>query len=382
MMRLIFALALLSAIALTLVAVYRPLLAPAPEAGAPGFDLAELLASEDGGDFARVGHPYRFSFPADHGRHGDHRTETWHLSGVLESADGRRLGLQLALARVALGPAPPTPGAGWSSAEIYAGQFTLSDPGGAGLLSSERLSRGGIGLADWQADPLRLWIEDWSIRQAGSRQRAPDLDLRIAVESGELSLRLRNRHELVSADDLAGAGDGRGPPFVYYVQPRMEASGELRLGERLIEVSGNLSLEHAWGELPLPGGPVVRDRFNLYLDDGRVVLLFRSHRKDASGTPTVFGILTQEDGRLKALGDGDIELEPLAGRTDETGNAQFPLRWKLRLPAEGIDLRLAIDGETGRDSAGTAALSGTLRIESGAAPLAGSGFAQLIGYRE
>lgn len=381
MMRLIIGFALLSGIAIVLAAIYRPFLGH-PAATAPsGINLAEVLAAVDGGDFARVEHPYRFRFPADHGRHGRYRTETWQLSGVLESADGRRQGLLLALTRVALGPAPPAPDAGWSSGEIYAGLFTLSDPGGAGLQTAERLSRGGIGLAGWQADPLQLWIEDWSIRQAGSRQREPDLDLHVASEWGDLSLRLRSRQALVSADDVASAEDGRGPPFAYYVQPRLAASGELRHGERITEVSGELSLEHAWGELPLPGGPVTRDRFTLYLDDGRVVLLVRSHRVDASGTPTAFGLVSHADGRVSALGNSDIELEPLAYRTDDTGEVRFPLRWNLRLPGEAIDLQLAVDGEAGRNSTGLTTLSGTLRIESGSTPLAGTGFTLLNGYR-
>ncbi len=156
----------------------------------------------------------------------------------------------------------------------------------------------------------------------------------------------------------------------------------MRHGDEVIAVSGNLSIEHAWGELPLPGGPVVRDRFSLYLDDGRVVLLVRSHRSDGSGTPVNFGLLTHADGTVKALGDTDIELEPLADLAGETGKTDFPRRWNLRLPGAAIDLELVIDGLADTDGAGAPALSGVLRLGPRSRPVSGIGFAQLEGYRE
>ena len=84
---------------------------------------------------------------------------------------------------------------------------------------------------------------------------------------------------------------------------------------------------------------------------------------------------------MTALGDSDIELEPMAYRTDNTGEARFPVRWNLRLPDEAINLQFGIDGEVGINNAGITTLNGVLRIEPGSTPLAGTGFAQLNGFR-
>ena len=362
-----------------LVALYRPFFAPGPAPADSGFNLANLVREAGDDAFDAIEHPWNFRFPSDHGKHARQRTETWQLSGVLEAADGRRLGLQLAVARIALAATPPESDSGWDSGEIYAGLLVLSDPGGAGLLTFERLGRGGLGLADWRADPLRLWIEDWSISQTGTREQAPDLRIALGAENFELSLQLLNQLALINANDVSSTAGEGGPPFVYYVQPRLSASGKLRHQTNRFQVSGTLSIEHAWGELPLPGGPVARDRFSFYLDDGSVLLLVRTHRIDGSGRSSNFGIMARADGTATALGDEALLLEPLANAADAAG---FPERWKLRIPDEAIDLEFAIEGEAGTNDSRASHRYGALRLEPGPGLAGGTGFAQLEGYRQ
>jgi hypothetical protein len=43
------------------------------------------FAQQDVEGFASAREPWRFSFPADHGLHAEHRTETWRFSGSLSS---------------------------------------------------------------------------------------------------------------------------------------------------------------------------------------------------------------------------------------------------------------------------------------------------------
>lgn len=367
------------AFAAVLIALYRPFFAAGPAPADSGFNLADLVGSAGDDAFDAIGQPWNFRFPADHGKHPRQRTETWQLSGVLEAAGERRLGLQLSVVRIALAATPPESASGWDSGEIYAGLLVLSDPDGAGLLTFERLSRGGSGLADWLADPLRLWIEDWSINQTGSLGQAPDLEIALRADDFGLSLQLHNRLALISANDVSSSVDGNRPPFVYYVQPRLAASGKLRHRANRFEVSGSLSIEHAWGELPLPGGPVARDRFTFYLDDGSVLLLVRTHRIDGSGRSSSFGIMARADGTVTALGDDELLLEPLA---DGAGAEGFPVRWRLRIPGEAVDLEFAVEGEAGTDGARASYLYGVLRLEPRSGLAGGTGFAQMEGYRQ
>lgn len=343
---------------------------------------AELLAAAGEGNFARPTLPYPFRFPDDFGSHRDYRTETWHLSGILQAGDGPRLGLQLAVIRVALGAQPPDDGAvDWASGEIYAALFSLSDPAGGPLHTGHRLSRGGIGLADWQAKPMRLWVEDWQVERSADGEPETRLELQLAGSGLRLELTLRQRKPPVDRNRIHG-NSGNRSPFVYYVEPRLEASGRLLDGTQTLELAGTVSIEHAWGELPLPGGPVVQDRFTLYLADGRELFLVRSHRADGSGEPTAAGLLIRADAAPVLLDGADFELRAGGFWTSESSGIRYPLRWSLRVPAQDIELDLVAESERQEGKLWAPFWSGPVRLVQASGPAAGEGYMQLNGYLE
>jgi len=343
---------------------------------------AELLGAAAHGDFARAALPYPFDFPADHGSHDAYRTETWQLSGVLDAGDGVALGLQLIVIRIALGsrPARDRP-PGWDTGEIYAALFSISNPDGARLHSARRLVRGGIGLAGWQAAPLRLWVEDWSVEQAVGGDPAR-LELRLAAPGMRLELALAGRQPPVDHNRIRGSDRGAAPPFVYYVEPRLAASGRLVDGARTRALTGTVSIEHAWGELPLPGGPVAQDRFNLYLADGRELFLLRSHRADGTGSATTAGLMLLADRRPLLLDGEAIELEARDYWRSPDSGARYPLRWRLRVPSQQIDLELVAEREREEGNIWSPFWSGPVRLQPATGPAAGEGLMQLSGYLE
>ncbi|MGD8840511.1 MAG: lipocalin-like domain-containing protein [Gammaproteobacteria bacterium] len=343
---------------------------------------AELLAAANEGDFARAKLPYPFSFPRDYGSHREYRTETWHLSGILQAKDQPQLGLQLAIIRIALGSQPPHAGStDWASGEIYAALFSLSDPADGDLHTGRRLSRGGIGLAGWQARPMQLWVEDWQVKRSGDETGAR-LEIQLSADDLKLELELRQRKPLVDHNRIRNGKDGAAPPFVYYVEPRLEASGILFDGKRSIELSGRVSIEHAWGELPLPGGPVVQDRFNLYLADGRELFLVRSHRRDGSGAPTTAGLLIRADDTPVLLDGAEIDLRAGGFWTSERTGSRYPLRWSLSVPGQAIELELITDRKRQEGMLWAPFWSGPVRLVQASGPAAGDGYMQLNGYPE
>jgi predicted secreted hydrolase len=369
-----------------IVAAFAALAAMPDEARMPS--PAEMLAAAGEGDFKRARLPYPFRFPEDFGSHREYRTETWHLSGILQARDGPRLGLQLAVIRVALGAQSPRDDMpNWASGEIYAALFALSDPGDGELHTAARLARGGIGLADWQTQPMRLWVEDWQVQRLGSGAGDARLDLRLAARDIELELTLRQDkapvdHNRIHGDRIHGDNGGNSPPFVYYIEPRLEARGHLRGDAQNFELAGRVSIEHAWGELPLPGGPVVQDRFTLYLDDGRELFLVRSHRRDGSGAPTTAGLLIDAGGTPVLLGGDQIELRAGSLWTSEQSGARYPLRWSLRVPAQDIELDLVADRERQEGRLWAPFWAGSLRLVRATGPVVGEGFMQLNGYQQ
>ncbi len=270
----------------------------------------EFLGNFEEGNFARPQTPWEFRFPADHGPHRDFRTEWWYLTGSLNDERGQRLGLQLVLVRLGLTTEPQARSSDWAATEAYAGLFSISDPAGNRLHTRQRASRGALGLAGAGGQPMQVWVEDWRLEQRAIGKRGLDLVARVATDEVALNLQLRNRKPLLDANDIRGQRSEVSALFHFYVQPRLGAEGTLRMGERQTAVDGTVSMEHAWGELPLPGGPVAIDRFTLHLDDGRDLFCVRVHRVDGSGTPETTGLLIDHNNRPLTLSDAEVSLEP------------------------------------------------------------------------
>ena len=85
-----------------------------------------------------------WSFPEDHGAHGDFRTEWWYFTGNLSSASGGFTGgYQLTFFRTGLTRDPAIPGNPWSVRDLYLAHFTLTDVPGSRFNWKERASRTG-----------------------------------------------------------------------------------------------------------------------------------------------------------------------------------------------------------------------------------------------
>ncbi|HEX6994964.1 MAG TPA: lipocalin family protein [Gammaproteobacteria bacterium] len=400
-----------------------------------------LLAASVDDDFPQPPPRWAFEFPADHRAHDAYRTEWWYLSGTLNDASGAdvpMLGVQWLLMRIALrseaGASGQTgaeratigigaeaetesaelepvegesaelepvegestelnaaelesaaPASAWSTSQIYAGLFSISAPTGTGLRTDGKLSRGALGLAGATAPPVRVWIENWQLVElepdAGRTADAPGFALHLGTDGLELDLELRDMKRPITASDVAGGSGARAAPFQFYVQPRLRARGTLVADGRRFDVDGVFALEHAWGELPLPGGPVGNDRFSLHLDDGSELILVRTHRRRAGDerTATTTALLIDPQGSAVPLADDDVTLEPMDYWTSPRTGTRYPLRWSLRVPGRDIETTLTPieadhEGETWLQF-----WAGPVRIDGTAA---GSGFVQLNGYAE
>ena len=70
----------------------------------------------------------------------------------------------------------------WRSNQIYLAHFTISDIDSDQFYAAERFSRGGAGLAGAQAEPYRVWLEDWSASEVTPGK------VRIQADTGDVSL--------------------------------------------------------------------------------------------------------------------------------------------------------------------------------------------------
>ncbi|MDH3423685.1 MAG: carotenoid 1,2-hydratase [Gemmatimonadota bacterium] len=357
----------------------------APEGGETlqaRLSLVETLAGTDTVGYARALEPRAFDFPVDHGPHPAFRTEWWYVTGNLTSEAGREFGFQFTIFRNALSPTAPESPSAWATNQAYMGHFTVTDVEGRRFYAYERFARGAVGLAGAQAEPLRVWLEDWTL-EAAAPQAFP---LRLEARDDDVALRLdlaAGKPSVLQGDrGLSQKGPEPGNASYYYAHTRLPASGTLAVGGDTLRVTGTAWLDREWSTSALSEGQVGWDWFALQLDDGRDLMFYRLRRADGAADPWSRGSLIGADGGRRALTGADVRLE--AGdrwRSPET-KASYPLWWRLQIPSEGIDLRVSPRLENQEWRASVLYWEGAVEAvgTSAGRPVTGLGYLELTGY--
>ena len=266
-----------------------------------------------------------FSFPADHGPHPDFRIEWWYLTANLTDADGTAFGLQWTLFRSALAPGERP---GWTSPQVWFAHAAVTTPDHH--FAAERVARGGIGLAGVQAQPFSAWIDDWTLE-------GPDINtLSLRAQGAEFAYEMT----LEAQGPLVFQGQGgysvkslEGQASYYYSQPFYEVSGVLRLPAGEVEVTGSAWLDREWSSQPLSENQSGWDWFSLSFADGDKLMGFQLRQRD--GPPFTASTWIGADGSHTPYPDGAFSAEPL--ETSRVADRDVPTRWRIRLPARGVD---------------------------------------------
>ena len=297
----------------------------APPALAQGF--AGMGTQAEG--FAAPAPDPAFDFPADHGPHPDYRIEWWYLTANLEGPEGRPYGLQWTLFRSALAPGARE---GWDSPQVWFAHaaVTTSDE----HYSTERFARGGIGQAGVRADPFEARIDDW--RMAGPS--LDDLELTATGPDFAYEMNLQAEGPLVfHGDGGYSVKSDQGQASYYYSQPFYRITGTLTLPEGDVPVTGAAWLDREWSSQPLAADQDGWDWFSLSFESGAKLMAFQLRQSDGSTYSS--GTWIAPDGTTTALPDGAISAAPQA-RTEVAGRT-VPTRWRLDLPARGVDVTVA-----------------------------------------
>jgi predicted secreted hydrolase len=363
-------LAVLAALALCAWWLASPAASLVPDA-APRISAVEALAAAGDERFERALAPRPLIFPADHGAHPTFLTEWWYFTGNLTAGE-RRFGFQLTFFRTALAPDAPERASAWAARSVWMAHFALSDVEAGRFHAAERFSRDGLGLAGAAVSPPAVWLQSWSARATG----ASFLPLELRAADGETELELTlDEGPLVLQGDGGFSRKGTGSASYYYSYPRLPARGHLRAGGERFAVEGLAWMDHEWSTSVLEPGQIGWDWFGLQLADGRALMLWQLRRADGSLDPHGSGSLMAADGSARTLAAGEFTLEPRARWTSPTSGVEYPARWRITVPSEGLELdvrpvladqelRLAVVYWEGAVSAGDA----------------GRGYAELVGY--
>lgn len=346
--------------------------------------VAEALGGSAEG-YAQATAPRDFDFPTDHGPHPEYRTEWWYYTGNLESADGRHFGFQLTFFRTAIAPEPPERDSAWGANQVYMAHFALTDVAAGRFHAFERFSREAQGLAGAQAEPFRVWLEDWSA--AAEPGNDGESTTRLRALEGEVAIDLLvgdNGKPLTLQGDrgLSQKGPEPGNASYYYSATRLPVRGTVSIAGNAYAVTGLGWLDREWSTSALGEDLVGWDWFALQLDDGREVMLYRLRRADSGTDPFSGGIIVAADGTTEALGPTDFRLGETGQWRSPHSGITYPSGWQIGVPKGDLELTLTPYVADQELNVTVRYWEGAVRIEGtgGMRPVAGSGYVELTGY--
>lgn len=303
-----------------------------------GSELSRLLSSDNAG-FSQAIDPRRFSFPEDHGPHDGYRNEWWYMTGNLDAMDGRRFGFELTIFRFALSPELVHSKSAWRSNHVFIAHFALSDPEGGQFFVAERASRGAAGLAGAQADPFRVWIDDWEFSDASDGK--PGLRWRVTARESDFAIDLvvdaARDPVLNGTDGLSRKSAERGNASYYYSITRWHTSGTVRLGKKTISVSGLSWLDREWSSSALANNQIGWDWFALQLSDGSDLMFYNLRKTDGSQDEHSAGTYVAANGEVRHLDRNALSIEVVDHWLSPDGG-RYPSRWRIDLPAYDLQL--------------------------------------------
>ncbi len=348
--------------------------------------VAEALSGEpEAAGYARAEGPQPFSFPRDHGAHPDYRHEWWYVTGNLEGDDGRHFGFQVTFFRFALAPEPLQRTSAWATRQLWMAHFTVTDTAGETFHHFQRFARGALGLAGAEADPARVWLEDWAL--SGAPGAGLDrLHAEAEAQGVGIDLELSAAKPIVRQGDrgYSRKGEAPGNASYYYSVPRLTAEGRITLPDGEHAVEGSAWIDREWGTSALGEDQSGWDWFSVQLDDGRELMFYHLRQADGGTDPRSEGAWIDASGEKRRLSSDEVELEVLERWTSPDGEATYPARWRLRYPAEGLELELEPTLADQELRGGFRYWEGAIRGEGTVqgSPVRAVGYAELTGYAE
>lgn len=359
----------LTIVPLVLLTAAEPVRAPGIPTDAEGFRLAVP--------------PYTFTFPIDHAAHPDYRIEWWYYTGHLRSGE-RRFGYELTFFRLGV-PVAGRSGSAWRANQLLFRHLALTDENGRRFYSDEKAERQALDLAGADSTRYLVWIgDDYAGLEADRTSH------RLVGHAEDFSLDLRAVPEkpvvIHGERGVSQKSEGLGNASHYYSLTRLATRGRLVLGKDTLAVEGRSWMDHEFSSDRLRDTHAGWDWFSVQLSDGRDLMLYRLRLKGGGLEPHSSGTLVEPDGRARGIGFQDFDTGPTGEWVSPRTGGRYPSGWIVRVPREGIDLRLTPtipDQELFVQSMGGIAYwEGSVRVTgtSGGKPVTGEGYVELTGY--
>ena len=292
---------------------------------------------------------YEWQFPRDLAVHPEYKTEWWYFTGHLEWEDepeAEALGYQLTFFRSGMAPAESLEKASaWQPEDIIMAHAAISDPSSGEHIFSEVIWRttpflGGFGQA---GDSVLAWCQapagtddQWELEWIDGA-----FHLRVRDDAQKLRYELKcvpTRPRIFHGEDgfSPKTADGKNGSL-YFSQTRLETSGSVYRNDKKRTVKGKSWLDREIFSSTLAGNQTGWDWAAIGLDDGRDLMLYRL--RDADGvTDFAVGDIVGPDGVNRTLPAEEWQWEALDYWESEETESRYPVRWKLVIPGQELEL--------------------------------------------
>ena len=332
------------------------------------------VLGETSESFSRAKEIREFRFPLDHGSHDSFRSEWWYLTAMLDDEDGSEFGVQFTVFRQAL-KAKEVSSNPWQSVQVYLGHLALTDVDSGTHREFQRVARGHPGLAGVNTRPFAVWLDGWRLHAVDEAVSLLELDAR--SKEFRVRLDLQSVKPVVLQGDRGLSHKGPDQASYYYSMPRLAASGDLWIDERLHKVTGSAWFDREWSTSVLGAEQAGWDWFALHFIDGSDVMVFRLRRKDGKRDAYDQGVWVATDGTSRQLSAKDYQLTPLAFWRDNDG-VKWPIRWQLELDDRRLTIEAAIEDQ--RMDTALVYWEGLVHVRDATGAQVGRGYMELTGY--
>ena len=323
------------------------------------------------------------TFPADFGAHEDFRTEWWYYTGNLQTSEGRHFGFELTIFRVSLlSPTVELPAdSQWYSRSLYFVHFALSDIDGEQFYAFERFSRSGPGLAGAQADPYRVWLDDWNITEASQAVYR----LQASQDEVAIDLTLTDEMGVVLHGENGYSRKGRSVTNAsyYYSQPRLSANGFVQVQGVQYTVNGLAWKDHEFSTSVLDENQIGWDWFSLQFEDGAALMLFQLRERDGATSASSSGTFIDPNGNPQPFQKNNFQITILDQWRSPHTQAMYPAEWQIKVTEPNCLLKARpwmADQELNFPT--VTYWEGAVYFEGACsgAPVRGNGYIELTGY--
>ncbi|HEY7303189.1 MAG TPA: lipocalin-like domain-containing protein [Bryobacteraceae bacterium] len=284
---------------------------------------------------------YHYEFPRDYFNHENYQTEWWYYTGNVHSPDGHRYGFELTFFRQAVQLSEEvfvSEDDVWRPDQLYLAHLALTDIDAGTFYHTERLNRGGPGLAGISTNQRRYWNGNWQVRW--SSLATGHQQLQAVCDAFTLALNLKpNKHAVVQGEDgLTRKGPLPGQASHYISFTRIAAEGQLNRNGKSIAVAGLAWMDHEFFTEPAHSEITRWDWFSIQLNNGEELMLYRIRNASDATTPYSSGTYVDARGRAQFLNAAEFSLVPGQIWQSPNSGARYPIGWSISVPSLGLQL--------------------------------------------